>query len=234
MPLKFKIGSPEEVNEAVRPFYIEQNGAYFLDVDGAVSRDKLNEFRDNNIQLTQKLKEYGDITPKTIEELQTEVNTLRNKKSGMTQEEVDNMLNDRVKSMRTDLEGKIKGYDNENKTLKSQLEVLVIDNTVRSAASNHKVLDTAIDDVVMRAKASFKMKDGVAKAYDDKGNVIFGKDGESPLTVQEWVKDLNKTAPHLFVQSTGGGANNQGSGGSGQKRENMTPMSKISQGLNNR
>lgn len=230
MSLKFKLDSLDGVDESLASHYQEQEGKYYLNVEGAVSKSKLDEFRDNNIELTNQLKTYEGIDVEAVKTLQSDYDKLKKSKSGLSEEEVDNMVNERVKRMKSGYEKDIKTLSEENATSKAQLEVLVIDNTVRTAASKHKVLDTAISDVVLRAKTAFKMKDGVAKAYDKEGHVIFGKDGETPLTINEWVKDLNNTAPHLFTPSTGAGAPGF-RGKSVNGKDTASPLSKISSGL---
>ena len=49
MSLKFQIEKLEDVAENLRSLYTPHEGKFFLDVDGAVSREKLDEFRTNNI-----------------------------------------------------------------------------------------------------------------------------------------------------------------------------------------
>ena len=230
MPLKFKVDNLDNIDDSLKTHYVQQGDAYFLNVEGAVSKDKLNEFRDNNVSLTNKLAAFDGIDPEKYKNMSSEIKALQAKKAGLSEAEVEEMVNTQVKAMKTEYENKIETLTKDNDVLNSQLAVQLIDNKVRAAATTHKVLDTAVDDVIMRAKSTFQMKDGVAKSYDDEGHVIFGKDGETPLTIDSWVQDLSKSAPHLFVQSTGSGANQQ-VGPNGMKRADMSPMNKISAGL---
>jgi hypothetical protein len=48
MALKFKFKSKDEVPAEHQSFYVERDGAFFLDADGVVEKSKLDEFRSNN------------------------------------------------------------------------------------------------------------------------------------------------------------------------------------------
>jgi hypothetical protein len=75
---------------------------------------------------------------------------------------------------------------------------------------------TAIPDITSRARATFKLVDGVPQAFDGE-TMRPGKDGVSPLTLAEWVDGLVGDAPHLFEANAGGGAAGSGSGGTGNR-----------------
>ena len=55
MALKFKHQSKDEIPEAQRALYVERDGAFLLDVEGAADKAKLDEFRANNIALSNEL-----------------------------------------------------------------------------------------------------------------------------------------------------------------------------------
>jgi hypothetical protein len=95
-------------------------------------------------------------------------------------------------------------YNDDLGKANAKIKDLLIDNTVVSAFVNEKGIDSAIPDVVARAKSLFTIQDGEAVAFDGDGKILTGKDGA--LTIGEWVGSLKETAPHLFPQSRGGGA----------------------------
>ena len=41
----------------MQAFYVERDGAFLLDVEGAVDKSRVDEFRENNIALTNQLAE---------------------------------------------------------------------------------------------------------------------------------------------------------------------------------
>ena len=58
MPLKFKIKTKEEIPAEQQALYVERDGAWVLDVDGAVEKSKLDEFRATNVSLLKQLDEH--------------------------------------------------------------------------------------------------------------------------------------------------------------------------------
>ena len=120
--------------------------------------------------------------------------------------------------------------DNYSKT-NQKLSTVLIDNQVQSSAAKHNVKQTAFEDVLLRAKNTFSLHEGVAIAKDQNGETIYNSEGE-PMTIDQWIGKLQKTAGHLFEESTGAGARGQKSPVSISKEQ--TPMEKISFGLKNR
>jgi hypothetical protein len=57
MGLKFRYKAKEEVPAEVQSLYTERDGAFVLDVEGAVDKSWVDEFRANNIALTNQLAE---------------------------------------------------------------------------------------------------------------------------------------------------------------------------------
>jgi hypothetical protein len=49
MALKFKHQSKDEMPAQLQSIYVEREGAWVLDVEGAADKGKLDEFRANNI-----------------------------------------------------------------------------------------------------------------------------------------------------------------------------------------
>ena len=57
MALKFKFKSKEEIPADQQALYVERDNGWMLDVDGVVDKSKLEEFRANNIALSNQLAE---------------------------------------------------------------------------------------------------------------------------------------------------------------------------------
>jgi len=51
MPLKFRYKSREEIPAEHQALYVERDGAFVLDVEGAVEKSRLDEFRHTNVAL---------------------------------------------------------------------------------------------------------------------------------------------------------------------------------------
>ncbi|MDJ0792547.1 MAG: hypothetical protein QNJ71_11685 [Acidimicrobiia bacterium] len=222
MALEFMVEDIESVDENARGFYVaDDSGKHYLDVNGAVSKSKVDEFRNNNIKLMKQLETYKDIDVEEYHKLRE--NALNG--SSIGKEEVDRLLEERVKTMRAQFESDNNKLKDELGVSKSQLETLLVDSAVRQASSKMGVLNSAMDDVVLRAKSVFKVEDGKAVPYDKDG-VIYNKDGSSPMPVTDWVKGLKKSAPHLFELSAGSGASG-GRGGQRRDTSKMSPLDKI-------
>lgn len=234
--LDFAVDNVEGLDETVRPFYEKgEDGKHYLKVNGAVAKTKLDEFRNTNIELMKKLEGFNGIDPDQYKELGRKVQTYEKALSGKKLEDikdlvpktqVDELVQERVQAMKTDYENKLGEVNGRLDVSTKQLETLVIDNSVRSAAMSHKVAPTAVDDVILRAKATFKLVDGQAVPHDSKGNVLYGVDGSTPLSVDQWVKGLRERAPHLFEGSSGGGAGG-GYNSGGIDPGKMSPLQKI-------
>ncbi len=57
MPLKFKFKTRDEIPTDVLGHYVERDGAWVLDVEGAVDRSRVDEFRANNVELMKQFDE---------------------------------------------------------------------------------------------------------------------------------------------------------------------------------
>jgi len=58
MALKFKYAGKDQIPAEHASFYVERDGAWMLDVDGAADKSKLDEFRTTNVAL---IKERDDL-----------------------------------------------------------------------------------------------------------------------------------------------------------------------------
>jgi hypothetical protein len=89
---------------------------------------------------------------------------------------------------------------------------------VITTATKRGLRPTAIPDITARARTVFRLVDSAPRAYEADGqSVRVGKDGISPMTLDEWVEQQVADAPHLFESNAGGGAASNGSGGVGNK-----------------
>ena len=105
------------------------------------------------------------------------------------------------------------GFELENVSLTARVSKLLIDNNVVSEFVKEQGVETAIDDVVLRANQVFKVEGDDLIARDVNGKIIAGADG--PLKISEWVMGLKETAPHLFPSSEGSGTGGGGPNGGG-------------------
>jgi hypothetical protein len=211
MSLKYKV---DEVPEGLETYYKKTDDGFVLDVDGVVDqstvdqyKNKVDEFRSNNIALKKQLESLSNKS--------TNVGTPNSV-------DVDALIEEKVSEMKKQLES----LTSERKVLTSQLEEVVLSERVKDIAIRHGVYETALPDVVTRARNVFTVKDGKpvpvdSKARDENGEVY---------TPESWLNKLAADAPHLFKPSTGTGAQ-RSVNGVGNKQSTMSSTDKIAAGL---
>jgi len=117
--------------------------------------------------------------------------------------------------------------------LSFSVTAIQIDQGVITAATKRGLRPTAIPDITARARTVFKLVNGVAQAFEPDGkSVRYGRDGITPMTLEEWVDAQVADAPHLFESNAGGGAASNGAGGAaGSQRSVKNPYRKDSWNL---
>ena len=217
MALKFKFKTKDEIPAELQSLYVERDGAWTLDAEGVVEKSKHEEFRTNNIALTNQLKRFEGIDPDQVRELAAEKQRLleeRQLKAG----EADKVIEARVKAARAEWDKTHNVVVAERDALTGRLTAIQIDQAVVTEATKRGLRATAHPDITSRARQTFKLVNGVPQAFDGDGQTArVGKDGVSPMTLAEWVDALVSDAPHLFEANAGGGAAGSGSGGAGNR-----------------
>jgi hypothetical protein len=217
MPLKYKYTNKQEIPAEHQSFYVERDGAWLLDADGVVSQTKLDEFRQNNITLTNQLKRFEGIDPDAVRLLAAEKQRLEDEqrlKDGKFQE----VLDARLKTARADWDKTHGVVVAERDALTGRLTAIQIDQAVVSEATKRGLRPTALTDITSRARQTFKLVNGVPQAFEADGQTArMGKDGASPMTLAEWVDALVSDAPHLFEANAGSGAAGSGGGAAGNR-----------------
>ena len=233
--LKFIVDTLEGVDQSVASLYEKQeDGKFRLNVEGAVPREKLDEFRNTNIELLKKVDAFKGVDVKKYSELLALEKRVTDKEL-VDAGKVDEVVQGRISQMKTEHEGVVGQLNEQLGIANRQLESLLIDSAVRVKALESGVLPTAVDDVMLRAKTAFKIVDGRAVPHSD-GKVVYGKDGVNPMSVEEWIGSLAKNAPHLFGSTQGGGASGSRTGGGGRPGagQKLTSTQKIAAGLSGR
>lgn len=230
MPLKFKFKTKEEVPAEHLSLYAERDGAWVLDVEGAVEKSKLDEFRSNNVALMKERDElkqrFEGIDPEDVRKLAEEKRRLEEAQQLKTGE-LEKVVEGRVKAIKADLEKQLSTVTGERDALNARLVAIQIDQGVITAATKRGLRPTAMPDITARARTIFKLVNGVPNAFEADGkSVRYGKDGLTPMTLEEWVDVQVSEAPHLFESNAGGGAAGNGSGGVGNKAPVKNPFRK--------
>lgn len=206
----------EEPAAEVKAFYKQEaNGTYVLDVEGVVPAVKFQELETKAKDTEGKLKEFRDNNVALRKELEQKAGTGVN---------IEALLETHVAELKTNYSSQIQALSEQKTSLEQHLERVVLSDGVKEAALKYGVLDSALPDVLARAKDTFVVKDGKptpkTKLIDKEGN---------PLGVTTWIQSLAEQAPHLFAQSRGSGA--QKTIKAGPQQRDRTTEEKIAAGL---
>jgi len=217
MALKFKFNSKSEIPAELAAHYVERDGAWFLDADGAADKAKLDEFRSTNVTLLKQLddqkKRFEGIDPDEFRKLADEKRQLEESQQ-LKAGELEKVVESRVKGMKADWEKQLTTLTSERDSLNARLTAIQIDQGVVGAATKRGLRPTALADITARARNVFKLVNGAPRAFEADGETVrYGKDGVTPMTLEEWVDSQVSEAPHLFESNAGGGAAGNASGG---------------------
>lgn len=185
-----------EVPAGLENYYESTGTGYRLKVEGAVpvaeldeQKNKLKEFRENNIALTRKNDELA-----RFEQMF---------QSGeFSSEKISAKIDEQAKLKALEIKAAYDRDIQENTEklngVQEALRKTLLDAAVTKAAIGHGVAESALPDVFTRAKDAFTVLDGKLKA----SSTSLDENG-SELTVESWMKKLVKDAPHFFNSSRG-------------------------------
>lgn len=232
MSLKYTVETLDGLEEATAALYKQTEAGYQLDVEGAAPKEKVNEFRNNNIDLTTKLNDI-ETTLKGLDvgQFKTMFESVQAMAQSKEDTEMANAIEagpdaintliegraaNRASAMQTDMTEKLTKSKDTASKYRSQLEDAKITSELTRFAAEKGVRSTAVADVLLRGKQVFKLDDDanvVAMKGDD---IVYNKNNEQ-LTISEYVENLSEEAPHLFEASKGGGSSNSNKTSSSSK-----------------
>jgi hypothetical protein len=236
MALKFKCKSKDQIPAGLEAHYVERDGAWVLDAEGAADKAKLEEFRSNNVALMKQLDEfkasYEGIDPASVKNLLAEKARLEEAQQ-LKAGEIEKVVENRLKSAKAEWDKQFSAVTSERDTLSSRLVTIQIDQGVVATATKRGLRPTAIPDITSRARSVFRLVGGVPTAFEADGQTVrVGKDGASAMNLEEWIETQVSEAPHLFESNAGSGAAGNGSGGvGGGNRSVRNPFRKESWNL---
>ena len=228
MAIAIFIKNLNDAPEGLREHYTASEGGFVLNTDDGEYKNKINEFRTNNIELKQKLESFAGVDVDRYKQLQTDLDDAKKKledalKKGGGSGDVEKLKAEYEQRLKQSLEAK-EAAEKQTGTYKGKLNDLLINDTIAKAVSNvGKVQKGALTDILHRARSVWEVNEnGVPVAMRD-GAAIYGADGKLPLTAEEYAQGLYKDAPYLFEGNSGGGAGGSGgSGGSGGTTKTIT------------
>ena len=223
MPLKYKYTDLKQIPADDVRLYVERGNEWVLDAEGMADKAKLDEMRQNNIELRKQLEESSRSAAGKLQQAQSEKERLELIAQGHKPEEIEKLVTERLKSLRADWDRQFAAVAGERDSLTTRLTAIQIDQGVIATATRRGLRPTAIPDITSRARAVFKLVEGAPQAFEPDGRTVrYGRDGITPMTLEEWVDAQVADAPHLFEANAGGGAAGNGAGGAAASARTTT------------
>jgi len=219
--------SKEEAPEGLREILVEDtaSGKFKASV---VPNAKLQEFRDNNISLAKErdeLKAFNDkvrpLVGDDVDAFGNEINDLRTTKRQVedgTLKGTDNIekeVSTRVAQMEqnyqtqlAELGTKFQNASDFGQNMASKYQDSVRDREITNAVLNAEsgANPEALPDILHRARELFKVQEDGSLIAKNGDTTVYGADGATPMTPNEWLGKLLESAPYLGKASAGGGA----------------------------
>lgn len=239
MKPKFIYTTETEIPEALKPFYAKQGDGWQIDIEGAPDPAKLAEFRNNNITLQKKLTDvenrFKDIDPDVARQLLADKALIETEKAKI-KDGLEPAIRTRIEPMQKEWEGKLTAAEAKAKEAEAKLTAHLVRSAVTAAAMKEGVKAVAIDDIIARAGSSVTVENGELIIRNPKGETRYDAATGNPFTVEQWMAEQSKAAPHLFEENRGsgsaGGRNEGGNKNTGvnpwdPKALNLTEQAKI-------
>lgn len=241
--------SIEQVPEGLRDGAKEVEGKIVVKV---VLEDKLNEFRESNVQLRQQLDTLGPIVSRIKNIAGDDLDAFENDLQGLrdiaqrvkdgelkTNDQIEQAVASRIKAVkdayeaneRAEREKRINA-EKRTQTLQQMLDQTEIRHGITNVVIHPEsgVRPEALPDILERAYKLFKIVDGKPVPMNGEAP-IYGQSGAEPMTYAEWIVKLREEAPHYFKGNSGGGAdgsNTKKMGGfTPQEIAKLTPQQKL-------
>jgi len=225
MALKTRISASEldAMPEVLREFYIEssESGLYDLSTD---HESKIGEFRDNNIALSQELRQREADLQKAKSELDGAKGEVQKRfeKELLSEGKIDELLAQRTEAMRGSYEEKLGEITRAHTEAEKTLDIHIVENQIRDAAIKAQAKNDRAVDHIIRAVRPHVQRDGTqAVRVDGSGNTVMAEDGMTPQGILDLVAEMKISDAFLFAESSGSGANGGGAANSGTGKQRI-------------
>lgn len=192
MSLKPVLDSIDGLEEGLKPFYVEQDGTFRLDVEGGFKThdeingltSALNKERDNRSKLEKTLKKFEGI--ENVEDALKAMDTVKNldAKKLIDAGEVEKVKAEVAKAMQSKIDELQRHADDLKDQVKQKENILhqelIGGRFARSKFINEK-LTIPPDMVQFRFGNQFQVKDGKVIAFDQHGNELYSKNKPGEL-----------------------------------------------------
>jgi hypothetical protein len=231
MALQAIVEDLDAVPEALREYYREIDDGFVLDLEGVErhpatralknAKDREAEERrkrgEKVVELEDRLKAFEGLDAEAARRALAEAEAQADRHL-IDQGEIDTLIQGKTARLRTEHEIEIKSLGAALSEAKAALAEVKIFDAIKDAAIKAGVRDGALDDVVNRARAVWRLVDGAPAAVrPDTGDEPWLADDGAPITMGRWVDDLAGAAAHLFKPNRGGDAQGGGVDATGRQ-----------------
>jgi hypothetical protein len=215
MKIKTEYATLDEIPEAARPLYTQQNDKFVL--TGVEGVKPVSEFErtlaakrtetEAHNATKARLQAWGDLNPDEVLPTLDRIKALEAAAGGKLDEKaIDGLVEQRIGTRMGPIERAKKALETQLaeqqatlNALKTERRNALIRDAVTKAALAEKVIDTAVDDVVLLASTAFDIGETGAITARDTG-----------LSIGDWLSDMKARRPHWWPASRGGGAAGSG------------------------
>ena len=180
-----------------------------LEAEVSELKAKLSEFRTTNVQLTEQLEKFGDISPTEAAEA-AEIKRQRERQELVDSKDIDKALDAQEKKLTADFSRRFDAVRSELDGAKSSLRELAVTNVLKTVAVASGVRAEAVDDVVASYQASFEADGGELVHMADGRPTLSKKTAGANMGAEEFFEELSSSKPFYFGGSGGGGGEKDG------------------------
>lgn len=223
MPLKAVVEKLDDVPEPFRPLYAERDGKFEITgIEGIKTQadvDRLNEAlrkeKNDHKQAREKAALWGDLKhDEVMQKLDLLPELEARAAAGQDPKKIDELLEARLKGRLAPIERERDKYKTEwekaNGTIAEMTgkeRTRTIHDAIRKAAAPAKLINEALDDVLMLAERVFEVTEQGAVLVKDAVGATPGLDPTA------WLAEMQPKRPHWWPPSQGGGSGGGGGGG---------------------
>lgn len=198
--------------------FTEKDGKFYLDqVEDMEPKARVDEFRNNNIELSRQLDDlkakFKDIDPTLARELIAKKSDLDDQKI-VKKEGVDALVEQKTRALKDAHQTKVTELEGTIGKLNKQLERVTVEQAAVAECLKLGALKPgAAEFIVNAALGTFRVENGETVAYDKDGQTKRYNKEAKPFNMQDFAKEALEKYDYLWVGNKGGG----GSGGGGGK-----------------
>ena len=236
----------EKLEQGLKSLYAEKDGKFVLELEGAElsenvaglksalekERKERKKAADDYKALAEK---FQDIDPEKAREAMKKAEELADKEL-IDKNKIEELVLRRTERMKAAHDQQISGFntkikelEDSNRRQEARLSEVLIEDALRQVALKPEIgfRPEAMRHLILSGREIWKIQDGKPVPTRADGTVIYGKDPNVPMSMEEWVTGLRSEFPYLFGESGGGGTPHGGKGTKpNKKRSEMTNSEK--------